>query len=146
MILNISYVLADIFNAFLKEPYSPHYGKVSCMVPEFKNVRKMSVAKNERPVSLYSVVSKPSENSKMIGLFISTRVIAFVIISRMVSGLLVLCWSFNRSLLQLLGYLAVWDETNYSNYYNFAFNFVFFRYLFICLNVSVYILMIHKSS
>ena len=103
------------FQCFLKEPYSPHYGKVSCMVPEFKNVRKMSVAKNERPVSLYSVVSKPSENSKMIGLFISTRVIAFVLISRMVSGLLVLCWSFNRSLSELLGYLTVWDETNCSN-------------------------------
>ena len=115
MILNISYVLADIFNVFLKEPYSPHYCKVSCVVPEFKNVGKMSVAKNYRPVSLYSVVSKPSENSKMIGLFISTRVIAFVLISRIVSGLLVLYWSFNRSLLELLGYLTVWDETNCSN-------------------------------
>ena len=57
----LSYILAELFNKCLKESYFPDYWKVSSVVPVFKNVGEMSTAKNYRPVSLLSVVSKVFE-------------------------------------------------------------------------------------
>ena len=57
----LSYILADLFNKYLKESCFPDCWKVSPVVPVFKNVGEMSTAKNYRPVSLLSVVSKTFE-------------------------------------------------------------------------------------
>ena len=54
----LSYILAELFNKFLKESCFPGCWKVSSVVPVFNNVGKMSIAKSYRPVSLFSVVSK----------------------------------------------------------------------------------------
>ena len=53
----LSYTLAKLFNMCLKESCFPDCWRVSSMVPVFKNVGERSVAKNYRPVSLFSVVS-----------------------------------------------------------------------------------------
>ena len=57
----LSYILAKLFNKFLKESCFPDCWKVSSVVPVFKNVGERSTAKNYRPVSLLSVVSKVFE-------------------------------------------------------------------------------------
>ena len=63
----LSYILAKLFNNCLKESCFPDCWKVSCrswwflVVPGFKNVGERSTAKNYRPVSLLSVVSKVFE-------------------------------------------------------------------------------------
>ena len=57
----LSYILAELFNKCLKEPCFPDCWKVSSVVPVFKNVGERSTAKNYRPVSLLSVVSKVFE-------------------------------------------------------------------------------------
>ena len=57
----LSYILAELFNKFLKESCFPDCWKISSEVPVFKNVGKRSTAKNYRPVSLLSVVSKVFE-------------------------------------------------------------------------------------
>ena len=54
----LSYILAELFNMCLKESCFPDCWKVSSVVPVFKNVGERSTAKNYRPVSLLSVVSK----------------------------------------------------------------------------------------
>ena len=54
----LSYILAKLFNNYLKESCFPDCWKVSSMVPVFKNVGERSAAKNYRPVGLLSVVSK----------------------------------------------------------------------------------------
>ena len=56
--LELSYILAELFNKCLKEPCFPDCWKVSSVVPVFKNVGERSTAKNYHPVSLLSVVSK----------------------------------------------------------------------------------------
>ena len=56
--LKLSYILVELFNKFLKEPCFSNCWKVSSVVPVFKNVEERSTAKNQRPVSLLSVVSK----------------------------------------------------------------------------------------
>ena len=56
------YLLAELFNKCLKECCFPHYGKVSSVVPVFKNLGETSTAKNYLLVSLLSVVSKVFEN------------------------------------------------------------------------------------
>ena len=53
--------LAELFNKCLKEFCFPDCWKVSSVVPVFKNVGERSTAKNYRPVSLLSVVSKVFE-------------------------------------------------------------------------------------
>ena len=58
----LSYILAELFNKCLKESCFPDCWKVSSVVPVFKNVGERSTAKNYRPVSLLSVVSKVLEN------------------------------------------------------------------------------------
>ena len=55
----LSYILAELFNKCLKE--SSDCWKVSSVVPVFKNVGERFTAKNYRPVSLLSVVSKVFE-------------------------------------------------------------------------------------
>ena len=57
----LSYILAELFNKCLKESCFPDCWKVSSVVPVFKNVGERSTAKNYRPVSLLSVVSKAFE-------------------------------------------------------------------------------------
>ena len=57
----LSYILTKLFNKCLKESCFPDCWKVSSVVPVFKNVGERSTAKNYRPVSLPSVVSKVFE-------------------------------------------------------------------------------------
>ena len=57
----LSYILTELFNKCLKESCFPDCWKVSSVVPVFKNVGERSTAKNYRPVSLLSVVSKVFE-------------------------------------------------------------------------------------
>ena len=57
----LSYMLAKLFNNCLKESCFPDCWKVSSVVPVFKNVGERSTAKNYRPVSLLSAVSKVFE-------------------------------------------------------------------------------------
>ena len=54
----LSYILADLFNKCLKEPCFSDCWKVSSAFPVFKNARVRSTAKNQRRVSLLSVVNK----------------------------------------------------------------------------------------
>ena len=56
--LELSYILAELFNKCLKESCFPDCWKVSSVIPVFKNVRERSTAENYRPVSLLPVVSK----------------------------------------------------------------------------------------
>ena len=57
----LSYILAELFNKFLKESCFPGCRKVSSVVPVFKNVGERSTAKNYHPVSLLPVISKVFE-------------------------------------------------------------------------------------
>ena len=57
----LSYILAELFNKCPKESCFPDCWKVSSVVPVFKNVGERSTAKNYRPFSLLSVVSKVFE-------------------------------------------------------------------------------------
>ena len=59
--LELSYILAELFNKCLNESCFPGCWKVSLVFPVFKNVRERSTAKNYHPVSLFSVVSKVFE-------------------------------------------------------------------------------------
>ena len=59
--MELSYILAKLFNKCLKESCFPDCWKVSSVVPVFKNVGERSTAKNYCPVSLLSVVSKVFE-------------------------------------------------------------------------------------
>ena len=56
--LELSYILAELFNKCLKESCFPDCWKVSSVVPVFKNVGEKSTAKNYCPDSLLSVVSE----------------------------------------------------------------------------------------
>ena len=56
--LELSYILAELFNKCLKESCFTDCWKVSSVVPVFKNVGERSTDKNYRPVSIFSVVSK----------------------------------------------------------------------------------------
>ena len=57
----LSYILAELFNKYLKESCFPYCQKVSSVVPVFKNVGERFTAENYCPVSLLSVVSKVFE-------------------------------------------------------------------------------------
>ena len=57
----LSYILAELFNIYLKESCFPDCWKVSLVVPVFKNIGGRSTAKNYHPVSLLSAVSKVFE-------------------------------------------------------------------------------------
>ena len=60
----LSYILAELFNKFLKKSCFPDCWKVSLVVPVFNNVGERSTAKNYRPVSLLSVVSSLGKTCK----------------------------------------------------------------------------------
>ena len=62
----LSYILAKLFHKCLKESCFPDCWKVSSVVPVFKNFGERSTAKNYRPVSLLSVVSKVFEKHNRI--------------------------------------------------------------------------------
>ena len=55
------YILAELFNIYLKETCFPDYWKDSSEVWLFKNVGERSTAKNFHPVSLFFVVNKVFE-------------------------------------------------------------------------------------
>ena len=57
----LSYILAELFNNCLKESCFPDCWKVSSVVLVFNNVGERSTARNYRPVSLLSIVSKVFE-------------------------------------------------------------------------------------
>ena len=57
----LSYILADLFTKCLKESCFPDCWKGSPVVPVSKNVGERSTAKNYRPVSFLSLVSKVFE-------------------------------------------------------------------------------------
>ena len=59
--LELSYILAELFNKCLKESCFPDCWKVLSVFPVFKNVRERSAAKSYHPVNLFSVVNKVFE-------------------------------------------------------------------------------------
>ena len=56
----ISYILAELFNLYLKESYFPDW-KVSMVFFVFKNIRESTAAENYYPLSVLSVVNKVFE-------------------------------------------------------------------------------------
>ena len=65
----LSYIPAELFYKCLRECCFPDCWKVSSVVSVFKNVGERSTAKNYRPVSLLSVVSKVFEK------FVNNRIV-----------------------------------------------------------------------
>ena len=84
--LELSYILAELFNKCLKESCFPDCWKVSSVVPVFKNVGERSTAKNYHPVSLLSAVGKAFE--KLVNNSIVDHLEKCDLISSMVLGLL----------------------------------------------------------
>ena len=80
------YILAELFNMFLKESCFSDCWKASLVILVFKNVGERSTAKNYQPVSLLSVVSKVFEK------FVNNRILdhlekcSLFLISSMVLG------------------------------------------------------------
>ena len=101
------YILAELFNKCLKESCFPDYWKVSSVVPVLKNVGERSTAKNYRPVSLLSVVSKVFEklvNNRIVG---HLEKCGLFLISNMVLGLFDQLKIFSQSyLIELLWLLT----------------------------------------
>ena len=84
----LSYILAELFNKCFKESCFPDCWKVSSVVPVFKNVGERSTAKNYRPVSLLSVVSKVFEKLVNNRIVDHLEIYGLFLISTMVLGLL----------------------------------------------------------
>ena len=104
----LSYILSELFNKFLKESCSPNCWKVlSGVILVFKSVGERSTAKNYRPVSLLSLVSKAFEkvvNSRIVD---HLEKCFFFLISSMALGLLdqlQIFWQIY--LIELLGLLT----------------------------------------
>ena len=57
----LSYILAELFNMFLKESCFSDCQKVSLVVPVFKNAGESSAAKSYHPVSFLSAISEVIE-------------------------------------------------------------------------------------
>ena len=83
----LPYILAELFNKFLKESCFPDYWKVLSVVLVFKKVGERSTAKIYRPDSLISCISLISEkcvNNRTVdhlekcGLFISIMVLGLL--------------------------------------------------------------------
>ena len=53
---DLSYILAELFNKYLKESCFPDSWKFSSVVPVFKNIGERSTARKPRPVNVLSVV------------------------------------------------------------------------------------------
>ena len=62
----LSYILAELFDMYLKESCFLGCWKVSLVVPVFKNAGERSAAKNYCPVSVFSMVSKVFVNNAMV--------------------------------------------------------------------------------
>ena len=62
----LSYILAELFDMYLKESCFLDCWKVSLVVPVFKNAGERSAAKNYCPVSVFSMVSKVFVNNAMV--------------------------------------------------------------------------------
>ena len=90
----LSYILAELFNMCLKESCFPDCWKVSSVVPVFKNVGERSTAKNYRPVSLLSVVSKVFEKH-VNNRFVDHRVRLSISIYRIVVNIQKIIYSSN---------------------------------------------------
>ena len=56
----ISHILAELFNLYLKESYFPDW-KVSMVFFVFKNIRERTAAENYYPLSVLSVLNKVFE-------------------------------------------------------------------------------------
>ena len=54
----LSYIIVELFNKCMKEFYFPGCWEVSSVVPVFRNAGEKSTAKNYRPVSLLSMITK----------------------------------------------------------------------------------------
>ena len=94
MVLNqsgpeLSYILAELFNMFLKESYFPDCWVVSSVVPVFKNVGERSTTKNYHLVSLLYVGSEIFEKPENVRFADDLGNVAFFLISSIVSGLLI---------------------------------------------------------
>ena len=83
----LSYILAELFNKYLKESCFPDC-EVSSVVPVLKNVGEGSTSKNYRPVRLLSVISKVFEkliNNRIVdhldkcGLFLISSIVLGVL-------------------------------------------------------------------
>ena len=103
----LSYILAELFNKCLQEFFFPDCWKVSSVVSVLKNVGENPSAKNYRPVSLFSVVSKVFEK------LVNNRIVdhlakcGFFLISNMVLCLLDQLLIFKQLyLIELLGLLT----------------------------------------
>ena len=59
----LSYILPELFNMYLKESFFPDCVKVSLVVPVFESAGQRSTSGNYRPVCLVSVVSKIFERT-----------------------------------------------------------------------------------
>ena len=83
----LSYILAELFNMWLKKSHFPDFRKVSLVVPVIKNIGERSTAKIDHPISLLSVV-------KAFGKLVNKRIVDhqekcdLFSISSMVLGLL----------------------------------------------------------
>ena len=84
----LSYILDELFNMYLKESCFPDCWKVSSVVPVFKDVEERSTAKNYRPVSLLSIVGKVFEKLVNNKIFDHLQKCGLFLISSMVLGLL----------------------------------------------------------
>ena len=91
------YILAELFNMYLKEFCFQDCGKVSLMVPEFKNAGERSTTKNYYPVSLLSVVSKVFEKLVNNILVNHPEKCSLFLVSSMILGLLINCRSSDMS-------------------------------------------------
>ena len=80
----LSYILSEFFNMYLKEFCFPVIYKFSSVIPVFKNVGERCTAENYRPVSLLSVVSKIFE---IIGFLIGSRNVAYFWFFRTITGI-----------------------------------------------------------
>ena len=59
----LSYIITELFSQCLQESCFPDCCKVSSVIPVFKNIGERTTARNYRPVSLFSVVSKIFEKT-----------------------------------------------------------------------------------
>ena len=112
--LELSYILAELFNKCLKESCFPDSWKFSLAIPVSMIVGERSTTKNYHPVSLFSVVSNAFEKL-IIELLITWRNVNFLLISSIVLGLLnqlqILLQLYLIELLELLtglGLLELW--------------------------------------
>ena len=69
--LELSYILAELFNKCLKESCFPDFWKVSSVVPVFKNVGEMSTAKNNPLLVFFLWLVKSLKNLRIIGLLMT---------------------------------------------------------------------------